>query len=518
METSEYFIWGYDGTCYMGYNQLSSWEQRSPDKDPEDIIQDWDEILQQFIDPHQPTTVQQDWETWCIHLSNKVHSQHPCLGIRPSFRLRDQAKLDSTTFKLRQAIQHNDEAAVHHYKDQLKKHQTNAIRKWRNKITPSLQKSHVWIKNLFPWIKPKSPPTPICIQSNKFGHEESTTCINETLFEVKDFLKQLYKTDNALPFSEQQTLCAFKPVFADVETLALSLRRIINKQNVEKAYGLDGITIAQFKHIHDKGILCLAAIFSKCLHVGETPKSWLDCRVACIPKKASQLRVQNLRPLCIAPVVLRLFSKILLTVNSESQHNVSSLSVGGIAGRQGMQAWLLASLYAEDTWRHDRRSIRNLQGIAIDTEKFFDAITFEHAAEALRSIDFPVPAISAWMYAVRNIPGYAAVSGAISIDGFKPGRGIPQGDPLSMLVVAAALGQWAARIPTSLKVNHVFVDDRLLLHDCPDKLQEVFNFTQNWDREHCFNTMPKTLAFGTNPMQQNVTWLNGEMVKREEAI
>ena len=175
-----------------------------------------------------------------------------------------------------------------------------------------------------------------------------------------------------------------------------------------------------------------------------------------------------------------------------------------------MHAWLLASLYAEDTWRHDRRTIKNLQGVAIATEKIFDAITFEHAAEALLSIQFPVPAISAWMYAVRNINRYAAVSGAISIDSFQPGRGIPQGDPLSMLVAAAALGQWAARIPTPLKVNHVFVDDRLLLHDCPDKLQEVFNFTQNWDREHSFNTLPKTHAFGTNPTQQNVTWLNRE--------
>ena len=356
--------------CHMGYHQLPSWEQRSPDKDPEDCIQNWDRILQQFLEPNQLTTVQQDWETWCMHLSNQVNSQHPNLGVKPCFRLRDQAKIDSSTFKRRQAIQNNDETAVHHYRDQLKKYQNNAIRKWRNKITPTLQKSHVWIKNLFAWIKPKGPPTPICIQSHKFGYEGSTTCINETLLEVKDFLKQLYKTDDAPPSVVQQAQCAFQPVYDDVEALAHRLKCIINKQNVEKAHGLDGITIAQFKHIDEKGILCLAALFLKCLHVSETPKSWLDCRVACVPKKAGQLKVQDLRPLCIAPVALRLFSKTLLSLNSESQHNVNCLSVGGIAGRQGMHAWLLASLHAEDTWRHDRSKIKNLQGIAIDTEKF----------------------------------------------------------------------------------------------------------------------------------------------------
>ena len=486
--------------CYMGYQHLPSWEQHSPDKDPDNPISNWNDVFAQFTRPLHPTTVQQDWETWCEHLSNATNSQHPSLGVKPNFRLRDQAKIDATTFKLRQAILNNDEAAVHHCRDQIRKQQTNAIRKWRNKITPTLQKSHIWIKNLFAWIKRKSHPTPICIQSNKFGSDGSTTCISETLLEIKDFLKQLYKTSDAFPGPNQLTQCSYQPVLADVEALAIHLKGIIKKQNAEKAHGLDGLTVAHFKSIDEKGILCLAALFLKCLHVRETPASWLDCRVACIPKKVGQLRVQDLRPLCIAPIVLRLFSKILLVVNSESQHNVSNFSVGGISGRQGMHAWLRTSLHVEGTWRHSQRAIKNMQGIAIDTENFFDAITFEHAAEALRSIQFPIPAISAWMYAVRNINRYASVSGAISIDGFKPGRGIPQGDPLSMLVAAATLGQWAARIPISLKVNHVFVDDRLLLDDCHNNLQEVFNFTQNWDREHCFNTLPKTHAFGTNPI------------------
>ena len=120
------------------------------------------------------------------------------------------------------------------------------------------------------------------------------------------------------------------------------------------------------------------------------------------------------------------------------------------------------------------------------------------------------------MYAVKNIQRHAAMNGAISPSSFRAGRGIPQGDPLSMLVAAAALGQWARGIPASLRVNHVFVDDRLLLHDEPAHLQAVFNFTQNWDSEHSFSTKPKTLAFGTNPPNQNLVWLDGEPVTRAQ--
>ena len=111
---------------------------------------------------------------------------------------------------------------------------------------------------------------------------------------------------------------------------------------------------------------------------------------------------------------------------------------------------------------------------------------------------------------------HARITGAVSCRGFRSGKGIPQGDLLSMLVAAAASRQWADRIPQQSRLNHVFVDDRPLLHDAPDEFCEVCNFTQIWDSEHKLNTKPKTLAFGTNPPRQNVEWLDGELVKRAE--
>ena len=58
------------------------------------------------------------------------------------------------------------------------------------------------------------------------------------------------------------------------------------------------------------------------------------------------------------------------------------------------------------------------------------------------------------------------------------------------------------------------VDDRLLLHDDNEKLQEIFHFTQNWDDLHQFNTHPKTCAFGTNLEIHNIKWNDGEVVAR----
>ena len=166
------------------------------------------------------------------------------------------------------------------------------------------------IKIFLPGSNPKAlPRPPTCIQSNKYGNDGCTTCINETLLEIKDFLQQFYKTSEALPPLISSRLLLSNPCSRTLKKIAQRLKHTIHKQNPDKAHGLDGITVAQFKKIDDKGLSSLAVLFLKCMQLGETPHSWLDSRVACIPKKTGFLRVQNLRPLCIAPVDLRLFLK-----------------------------------------------------------------------------------------------------------------------------------------------------------------------------------------------------------------
>ena len=356
--------------CFLGCSHTSSWEQFPKEIDPASQIQGWDELVTALSDPDCPTTVQQDWERWCAILSQQSRAKHPSLGVDPQFRLRDQAKMDRTTALLQQAVLNNDAEAVHRLKANFQKLQTNAIRKWRNNITPTLQKTHVWIKNLFAWIRPKNLPPPICIQSSKFGIDGSTTCVQETLLEIDDFLQGLYKASEAAPDADL-TANRFRPDMEQTHVFVNVIQNIIQKQNVDKAHGLDGLTVAQFKAVDAQGIKALSIIFQKVLSIGQVPRSWVHCRVSCIPKKCSSLRVRDLRPLCIAPVALRIFSKTLLVLNSPCQQNVSQFSVGGIQGRQSMQAWVRAATWAEWTWRHNGRSVHQLQGVAIDTEKFF---------------------------------------------------------------------------------------------------------------------------------------------------
>ena len=115
--------------------------------------------------------------------------------------------------------------------------------------------------------------------------------------------------------------------------------------------------------------------------------------MSCIPKRQGKIRVKDLRPLTIAPVAYRLFCKTLLALHESCQSNVPANSIGGVKGRSGHSAWLPATIHCEATWRKVVDARRALQGVAIDTEKFFDNIQQSDACEALRYIGIPTDVI-----------------------------------------------------------------------------------------------------------------------------
>ena len=66
-----------------------------------------------------------------------------------------------------------------------------------------------------------------------------------------------------------------------------------------------------------------------------------------------------------------------------------------------MQAWLPAASAAESTWRHSAKGLKIPQGDAIDTARFFDSISFEHAAEGLHSWVFPNNVVATWVSGIK---------------------------------------------------------------------------------------------------------------------
>ena len=73
-----------------------------------------------------------------------------------------------------------------------------------------------------------------------------------------------------------------------------------------------------------------------------------------------------------------------------------------------------------------------------------------------------------------------------------------------MLAAASMLAAWTSEIPTDRMLATVFVDDRLLISQDSNQLQESFRATQLWDTHHGFKTQAKTMAFGNNLKDANL--------------
>ena len=484
--------------------------------------EDSDTHWQQALASHRPkmntTNLDQDWSAWCETLQTIHNPEGAVIGLQPRFRLRDQFKHSKLHEQLSLAIKTQDWQAHKTILSKLQQISKNQLRKWRQKIQKKGQSQHEWTKNLFRWARAAPPPIPSCIASKKYGKEGYTTCLQDSLQEITDYFSVIYKSEHAaqddLNFRSRDYECDAEQIL-DINRC---LDKIISTADASKVAGIDGLEIAHIKQLPPTAILFLAHIFHKSLHQRRVPLPWVNCKMTCIPKKQGKTSVKDLRPLTIAPVCYRIFCKTILVMNSNVQQNIPEHSIGGVIGRAAFHAWLPAALMCEATWRLDHAHRENLQGVAIDTEKFFDNVPIDKACDILLRIGLPFSVVTTWHFMLTHMKRFASLNGSISKSGFKATIGIPQGDPLSMLAAAALLGEWTKEIPHDHVLAKVFVDDRLMLSNNNLKLQEAFHATQFWDGALKFQTQAKTVAFGTNAENANLWWLEAYEVKRQKQI
>ena len=486
-----------------------------------DTSQDsWENVFKDHKNKISGATVQEDWDIWCqafahIHTADKSPISGP-----PRFRTRDNHKNNKCLFKLCQAIDEQNFAAQKTLLDQIKKLNLNQIRKWRHKLQPKLQNHSSWCRHLFQWVKTPAPPIPSCIASQDFGVEGFTTSLHASLCEIDAFFRKVYKS----PAEDQ-----ISPVATDADTtwefdedMVASYNQILlqvtKKANVHKVAGMDGLEVGFFKQLPSAAIYFLACIFSKAVTKHVTPDAWLHCKMTCIPKRQGKTSVKDLRPLTIAPVVYRLFCKTVLQMHQDLQLKVPPDSIGGVPGRSALQAWLPAALQCEASWKAIPRLRQQVQGAAIDTEKFFDNVPQAAACEALVEIGMDPDAIATWQYMLRHLRRYASLNGAVFRRPLLSTIGIPQGDPLSMIAAATLLGKWTMELPRGNLFSKVFVDDRLLLSHDNEVLLQAFHTTEFWDQRLHFKTKAKTVAFGNNMPQNDLWWTDATQVAREKLV
>ena len=147
-----------------------------------------------------------------------------------------------------------------------------------------------WMKQLFKWVRGPSLPVPSCVESTRHGVEGFTTSLADSLLEIQDFFQEVYNKDqNNIHFAIAQPLPPQQCSLPDIERAWLTVADIIKKADAAKATGMDGLSAQMVKQLPLMAIKCLALVFLASIQQQCMPVSWLDCKLACIPKRLGKI-------------------------------------------------------------------------------------------------------------------------------------------------------------------------------------------------------------------------------------
>ena len=107
---------------------------------------------------------------------------------------------------------------------------------------------------------------------------------------------------------------SFPPLYIEAE----GIERLLNKLNVHKSHGPDGIPARFLEETSDSISPVLALIFNASLHQGKLPIDWKNAFVVPIFKKGLRTDPTNYRPISLTCICCKVFEHIV--VSSISAH------------------------------------------------------------------------------------------------------------------------------------------------------------------------------------------------------
>ena len=336
-----------------------------------------------------------------------------------------------------------------------------AIKLWLSRLRGS--SANVWTRVAARWVRRASVPLPLSIQVVS----TSGTCRTVGLSEMHDaafqFYQDLYNAGDTFTLPSRAAVGAdVFPADFSFDSFHATLGRVLLRTSPHRAPGLDGTYVLDYTLMPPEGLRLFTRLCLSILETGVYPPSWFDVKVVLIPKKSGFLSFKDLRPSAVAPVPYRLFGKALLCLSGHAMTKLHAHSVGGVPGRSAQQAFVKVCFIIEKV----RSAKGSFSGLAIDTQNFFDCIPHALAYRSLLLIGVSPLVVHTWLTFVLSIRRFVSLKGSVSPVPIFSDRGIPQGDPISMLAAAVSLAVWLTDLeaipPSPSATAWVSVDDRLL--------------------------------------------------------
>jgi hypothetical protein len=245
-----------------------------------------------------------------------------------------------------------------------------------------------------------------------------------------------------------------------------------------KAPGPDGRPSVFYKNFWDAVGEKLTREVLHVLNGGQILKGWNETTIALIPKVEKPEKVTDLRPIILCNVVYKVVSKVLSRWLRDVLPDIITPNQSAFVPGHLISDNILIAYEITHYLMNKREGDVGYVAIKLDMSKAYDRVKWRFLRDMMVKMGFCEQWINLIMECVTSVGYRIKVNGELS-EGFKPERGLRQGDPLSpylFLLCAegfSALLQQAEQegkiagvkvCPGAPSVLHLlFVDDSLIL-------------------------------------------------------
>ena len=279
------------------------------------------------------------------------------------------------------------------------------------------------------------------------------------------------------------------------------------------AAGMDGIAPAELKLMSHKAASCLALILNSVEEGAPWPQTMLCAKTAFLDKSKSPgfaAEPLQLRILTVTQAVYRLWARARLAdLDPWISEWDDPRIFGGMPGRGAQDAWYSTALLKESVLMAGE----SLTAGSVDLMKCFDQILRPLLFALLRHSNFPPRLLCAYTSFINNISVQNSICGHVG-DPHQHACGIPQGCPLSMLMVAFLMKPWVELTASVGCSPRVLADDILVAAHGTDHqrhFHHAFSLTLEYIQDIGATIAPdKSYLISTNRVTRkwlrSVTW------------
>ena len=320
---------------------------------------------------------------------------------------------------------------------------------------------------------------------------------------VNEFNKHFLHVANIIeriPFDTEYFHCIKQNIDIKLKHVKFSIdiitpfevKQIIDKLNLNKSTGLDGIGPRIIKCARDHLVIPITSLINRSIQQGIFPQKLKEAYVLPLFKSGSRDDPNNYRPISILPTISKIFERHVANQLHSYFEKTDILYTyqSGFRKNHSCQTSLIALI---DKWLKQMDNGQLVGTIFIDLKKAFDMVDHNILIEKLRLYHFDKLTISWFSSYLANRNQIVKVGNTISSAGIVK-YGVPQGSILGPLLFLLYIND----LPMIIKHAEldIYADDSTLhtadthISNIETKLQTDFNFILTWCEKNNMSINP----------------------------